>query len=104
VLVVVGITSVLGASLGDDVWLALPAIVGAAVVELIRPALGERRRGFRLLSWTMPTVLTAMHFAALSIWDHVTWTVELWAGTIVGTGLVGVLVSLVVWPPGTDAV
>ncbi len=99
IVVIVGIVSVLAASQGDDWRVVLPAIAGAAVVEAVRPFLPAGRRGFRVLAGLVPAVPAGAHFVGLTIWYRVTWTVELWAGTIVGVGLVGVLTSLIVWPP-----
>lgn len=89
---------------GDHYWLTLPAVGAAIVVEALRPRLPETRFGYRMLAFAIPAIPVAAHLAALSLAFETDWSIHLLAGTPVMTGLVGVLVSLAIVPPGTDLV
>ena len=76
------------------------AALGAEVVYAwLQPSV-QRPGAWRLFAAVVPVLLTTLHFAALGLTVGVWWSVHLWAGTIVLTGLVGLLVSLLlVLPP-----
>jgi hypothetical protein len=75
------------------------AAVGAEIVYAwLQPSV-QRPGAWRLFAAVVPVLLTTLHFAALGVTVGVWWSVHLWAGTIVLTGLVGLLVSLLLVPP-----
>ena len=88
-------------SQGDHYWLAVPALAAASMVEVLRSGLPGGRSAYRLFAFVVPAVPVAIHLVALNLAFEVDWSVHLWAGTPVMAGLVGVLVSLVVVPPGS---
>jgi hypothetical protein len=75
------------------------AALGADVVYAwLQPAV-QRPGAWRLFAAMVPALLTTLHFGALGLTVGVWWSVHLWAGTIVLTGLAGLLVSLLLVPP-----
>jgi hypothetical protein len=75
------------------------AALGAEVVYAwLQPSV-QRPGAWRLFATAVPLLLTTLHFAVLGLTVGVWWSVHLWAGTIVLTGLVGLLVSLLLVPP-----
>jgi hypothetical protein len=76
------------------------AALGAEVVYAwLQPSV-QRPGAWRLFATVVPLLLTTLHFAVLGLTVGVWWSVHLWAGTIVLTGMVGLLVSLLlVLPP-----
>jgi hypothetical protein len=59
----------------------------------------QRPGAWRLFAFLVPVLLTTLHFGALGLTVGVWWSVHLWTGTIVLTGLVGLLLSLLLVPP-----
>ncbi|HSX80412.1 MAG TPA: hypothetical protein VLQ80_17800, partial [Candidatus Saccharimonadia bacterium] len=59
----------------------------------------QRPGAWRFFATVVPVLLTTLHFGVLGLTVGVWWSVHLWAGTIVLTGLVGLLVSLLLVPP-----
>ncbi|HSM00948.1 MAG TPA: hypothetical protein VK960_00700 [Acidimicrobiia bacterium] len=86
---------------GDHYWLVIPAAGAAVVVETVRARLPVTRPGYRVLAFAIPAIPVAAHLTALSLAFETDWSVHLLAGTPVMAGLVGVLVSLVMVPPGS---
>ena len=77
----------------------MAALGAEAVYARFQPST-QRPGAWRLFAVVVPLLLTTLHFAALGVTVGVWWSVHLWAGTIVLTGLVGLLVSLLlVLPP-----
>jgi hypothetical protein len=75
------------------------AALGAEVVYTwLRPSV-QRPGAWRLFAAAVPVLLTTLHFGTLALTVGVWWSVHLWTGTIVLTGLVGLLVSLLLVPP-----
>lgn len=90
-----------------------PALVLAALVAgLVTDALvlqlcpsPDRRAAVRLVALLSPMVLSSAWFTALSVTTGVWYPPEIWAGTIVWTGLAGLGLALLVLPtppPGQD--
>src|SRR5262249_36038759 len=78
--------------------------LGADVVYAwLQPSV-QRPRAWRLFAGIVPVLLTALHFGGLGLTVGVWWSVHLWAGTIVLTGLVGVLLSMLLVPPPVPGV
>jgi hypothetical protein len=80
-------------------------LVTDALVHRLRPA-PDRRAAVRLVAVLSPMVLSSAWFAALSVTTGVWYPPEIWAGTIVWTGLAGLGLALLVLPtppPGQAA-
>jgi hypothetical protein len=84
-------------------WLQVVARVAAGVVadgllQWLRPA--ERQPGgLRLFAFVVPVVVTALYFLAVQSTAGIWWSVHLWAGTVMLTGVVGLLLSYLLVPP-----
>ncbi len=78
--------------------------LGADVVYAWQQPSVQRPRAWRLFAGIVPVLLTALHFGVLGLTVGVWWSVHLWAGTIVLTGLVGVLLSMLLVPPPVPGV
>jgi len=75
------------------------AALGAELVYVwLQPSV-QRPGTWRLFAAVVPVLLTTLHFGVLGVTVGVWWSIHLWAGTIVLTGLVGLLVSLLLVPP-----
>jgi hypothetical protein len=75
------------------------AALGAeGVYAWLQPSV-QRPGAWRLFAAVVPILLTTLHFGTLGLTVGVWWSVHLWAGIIVLTGLVGLLVSLLLVPP-----
>jgi hypothetical protein len=75
------------------------AALGAEVARAwLQPSV-QCSGAWRVFATAVPVLLTTLHFGALGITRGVWWSVHLWAGTIVLTGLLGLLVSLLLVPP-----
>ena len=72
-------------------------LVTDALVRRLRPA-PDRRTAVRLVAALSPMLLSAAWFAALSTTTGVWYPPEIWAGTIVWTGLAGLGLALLVLP------
>jgi hypothetical protein len=81
--------------------LVLAALVSGLVTDVcvrrLRPA-PDRRAAVRLVAVLSPMVLSSAWFAALSVTTGVWYPPEIWAGTIVWTGLAGLGLALLVLP------
>jgi hypothetical protein len=77
---------------------AASALGAEAAYARLRPSV-QRPSAWRLFAVVVPVLLTTLHFGALGATVGVWWSVHLWAGTIVLTGLVGLLISLLLLPP-----
>lgn len=102
---VVGLNAVAMGLLYHRAYPLLPVVarviagLGAdGVYAWLQPSV-QRPRAWRLFAFMVPVLLTTLHFGALGLTVGVWWSVHLWAGTIVLTGLVGLLVSMLLVPP-----
>jgi hypothetical protein len=102
---VIGLNAVAMGFLHRDAYPCLPVIarvvaaLGAEVVYAwLQPSV-QRPGAWRLFAVIIPVLLTTLHFGTLGLTVGVWWSVHLWTGTIVLTGLVGLLVSLLLVPP-----
>ena len=81
----------------------LIGVVTGVAADLLLLALRPsptRTRELRVFAFAVPTLLFALYFAYLLAGGGVWWPVHLWAGAPVLAGLTGVLISLLVAPPG----
>jgi hypothetical protein len=74
------------------------ALGAEMVYAWLQPSV-QRPGAWRLFATVVPLLLTTLHFGVLGVTVGVWWSVHLWAGTIVLTGFVGLLVSLLLMPP-----
>ena len=81
------------------------AVVGCVIgfmIDLLylwlKPSV-ERGLAFHLFAFAVPIVNTAVYFLGLEAIHGIAWSVNLWTGSIVLSGVVGLLLSYVVVPP-----
>jgi Tol biopolymer transport system component len=100
---VVGLlSSILATSEQPLLTALLAAIAGAAIDGLyrwLRP-LPERERELRIFAFLAPVAAFAVYFLGVRAFDGLAWSVNLWGGAILGAGLVGLLLSFLIAPPG----
>ena len=84
-------------------YLFVPAAMLAGLAaDLLLWRLGpspERPKTIRIFAFSIPAVLYALYFLTLALTGGVSWPVELWAGSILLAGAVGVLLSYLTVPP-----
>jgi len=68
------------------------------VAAWLQPS-AQRPHAWRLFAGLVPILVTTLHFGTLEVTGGVWWSVHVWAGTIVLTGVVGLLVSMLLVPP-----
>jgi hypothetical protein len=79
-------------------------IIGGAMADVLLVGLkpsAARLVEVRVFAFLVPVVLYSVYFYGLIKIDGVWWPVHLWAGAPVVAGLVGWLISLLVFPPAT---
>jgi hypothetical protein len=84
----------------DFRFLAVGVPAGLIADEMIRrlkPSLSALR--FRLFAFSMPAIYFAWYFVVLASTDGLWWPIDLWAGAIVMSGIVGWLISYLVLSP-----
>jgi hypothetical protein len=80
----------------DDQWRLLPAIVVAALIaELVvrRWPAGRSRMGDGLVAFLIPAIVFALYFATLMMTGGIGWTIHLWLGAIVIAGIIGLFLD-----------
>ncbi len=87
----------------EDTYYLVPAAILAGVVAdalrwRLRPS-SESVWGFRGFAIASAGVFFALYFATLAVTDGLGWPVELWAGSIVLSGVIGWLMSYISVPP-----
>jgi hypothetical protein len=95
--------SALGASIFHATqWVSLPAIFTGVAADLayrlLRPE-PARPASMRLFGAGVPVVLYASYFIALSAFEGIWWPPNIWAGSLLVAGAVGLLVSYLVVTP-----
>ncbi len=103
--IVFPIKSALSSVLAGSSPVVAVALVGLLIgftVDLVyrwlKPSM-ERRSAFHLFAFVVPIVNTAVYFLGLAVIHGIAWSVNLWAGSIVLSGIVGLLLSYVLVPP-----
>ncbi|MBI5564173.1 MAG: hypothetical protein HY870_04715 [Chloroflexi bacterium] len=66
--------------------------------QRLRPS-SQRLSALRVLAFTVPLIFGCLYFLAGQITAGIAWSIHLWAGSIVMTGGVGLLLSYVSAPP-----
>jgi hypothetical protein len=83
-------------------WLVVAvAAAGLAtdlVLRVLRPS-PERATAFWATGFTIPLIVWSAWFAATALTEGIDWSVELWSGTLVWTGMLGLALSLLMVPP-----
>jgi hypothetical protein len=82
--------------------LIVAAIVSGITLDLMIPFLiiaPKTPRHPRMLGFLIPFAILLPHFLALRMSEGIWWSVHLWTGSIVMAGIVGILVSFLLWPP-----
>lgn len=88
----------------------LPPIVAGLVAGVIADLLLRRLRpstarpgALRLFAFALPALVSGCYVASVALVDGVWWSVHVWSGAIVLSGVAGVLVSFLVVPARSDA-
>ncbi len=70
------------------------------LLELMRPSDSLGR--MRLFAFLVPVSIQGFYFLGVSLVSNIWWTTHLWTGLIFMSGLVGLLVSYLVFPPNSS--
>jgi hypothetical protein len=86
----------------NDTYHLIPiAAVGGLVADLLawklRPS-AARTGALRFFAFAVPFVLYGLYFVFLAVTERLWWSVHMWTGTVVLTGVVSLLVSYLVTP------
>jgi hypothetical protein len=109
---VLGVNGALMAAFAPRLGIALlpSAVIGGLAADLLYAALRpapERLVPMRAFAFAMPVALYLVYFVNLAIVSPglygtgITWTIHFWTGSIVLAGVVGWLLSYVMFPPAT---
>ncbi|GAC1335043.1 MAG: hypothetical protein NVSMB17_17480 [Candidatus Dormibacteria bacterium] len=98
---VLGVTGILTALIVAPMPVMVVGLIGGLVadelVRALRPT-RQRRLQVRIFAATVPLVMTLTYFLILTQTGGIWWPANIWAGAVVASGIVGVLVSLLVLP------
>ena len=88
---------------GRHYWFIVPGTLAGLFADLVYPplvrALPGAHLGVRLFAFLVPVVLFSGYAVVISAVDQTLWSLEMWGGTILLSGLVGVLLTYLVFPP-----
>lgn len=110
---VIGLSSLLMAAMQGQTLGIEPVVmfgVGMAaglIADLLLAGLRPAPSGpmaFRLFAFSVPFALYSVYFAVLALTIGMWWSIHVWAGAIVVSGLVGVLISYLLVPPSNHVV
>jgi hypothetical protein len=83
-------------------WLIMAVAAAGLAIDLLlrvlRPS-PERTTAFWAIGFVVPLVLWGAWFTATALAEGIDWSVELWSGTLVWTGMLGLALSLLMVPP-----
>ena len=83
----------------DDQFRLIAAAVASGLITDLALVVLKRFDGqlpaFRLFAFGVPTIYYGLYFLALALTDGIWWSIHLWAGSIVITGIEGLLLSYV---------
>lgn len=97
-------TAVLLAALEEyRTWPLIPAAVVAGVaadaaLRVLRPS-AARPVAFWTTGGVVATLMPAAWFATAALTDGIGWVIEMWTGTIVWSGLIGLVLAVLMLPP-----
>jgi hypothetical protein len=77
---------------------ALAGLGADLMIRWLKPSL-ERPGSLRLFALTIPMVYYALYYMVLIVTHGLEWSVHVWTGSIVLSGIVGLLLSYVLLPP-----
>jgi hypothetical protein len=80
----------------------LAGIVIDILYQRLRPSV-QHLSALRVFAFVAPLTVSALYFAAGQIITGIAWTIHLWLGGIVMTGIVGLLLSFLTAPPAHRA-
>jgi WD40 repeat protein len=81
-----------------------PGGAGGDLLFLLKPSEGRSRFYLYIFAFLVPAVAYALYFAAVAITSELTWTIHLWAGTIVLAGVAGLLLAILLAQFNREAV
>jgi Tol biopolymer transport system component len=97
------LNAVLVSFLNDQFMLIIAAFVAGAaadaLVRLLRPFEGSTTSRTRIFAFAVPDLLYSAYFSVLALTTGISWSVHLWAGSIVLAGIAGWLVSYLITAP-----
>jgi hypothetical protein len=77
---------------------ALAGLAADLLIRWLKPSM-ERSESLRLFAFAVPLVYYALYYAVLIMTRGLGWSVHVWTGSIVLSGVVGLLLSYVLLPP-----
>jgi hypothetical protein len=80
---------------------ALAGVIADLLRWWLKPAV-TRPTALRAFATLVPMVIFALYFLAAQLSVTISWTIHLWAGSIVIAGAIGFLLSLLVAPPASS--
>ncbi len=105
--IISGLSMTAMGAMRDGLFL-LPAVLVTGVIADILAArlhpLEQHRREFRAFAFAVPAIFFTAYFLTVHVQTGIAWSVHLWTGSIVMTGLAGLLLSFLVLPPSENAV
>lgn len=81
---------------------AILASLTGVFIDILYKALkpvAERTVALRLFAFSAPLIINTMYFLGLAAIKGIAWSVHLWVGSIVMSGVIGLLLSYVLVPP-----
>ncbi len=93
----------LAVSVPQDTYYLLPVallsgLTADILLKLLRPS-ADGCNGLRLFAFTVPVVLYLLYFLELQLIAEIDWTIHMWMGSTVLSGIVGLLLSYLLIPP-----
>lgn len=77
--------------------MVLAGLIADGLLAWLRPS-AQRLPALRLFSFLVPALMLTLYFAAAQLTTGIWWSVHVWTGVVVMSGMVGLLLSLVVAP------
>lgn len=84
--------------LGVTILAVLTGLLIDLLYRLLKPT-RERTVEIRIFAFFTPIVINSIYFLSLAAIKGIAWTVHLWVGSIVMSGIVGLLLSYMLVPP-----
>ncbi|MCI0398609.1 MAG: hypothetical protein L0332_18690 [Chloroflexi bacterium] len=97
-----GLNAAAMSALHDEFRLILPAVVAGLLADGVRYILkpGDGRvAAVRFFAFATPALYCLAYFAALELTEGIWWSIHLWLGVVVLSGVVGLFLSYLMWPP-----
>jgi hypothetical protein len=100
--VIFGLNAAAMSVLHDEFRLILPAVMAGllagGVRYILKPGTG-RLAAVRFFSFTTPALYYLTHFIALELTEGIWWSIHMWMGVVLLSGVVGLFLSYAIWPP-----